>query len=107
MPNTGTPPRAGRCRACRRAGGIDGRRATGEHDGDRISGEETLERFVVRDELRVVAGLTDTARDQLRVLGAVVDDEDRTGGRVRIRLPRGIDSIAASVIGIGATVRSG
>jgi hypothetical protein len=41
----------------------------------------------VRDELGVDARLADAARDQLRVLAAEVDDEDRAilGCRVRFR----------------------
>ena len=59
--------------------GVHAGRAAGQHDGLRILGLDLLDGRGVRDDLRVHPGLADPARDQLRVLRAEVDDEDRTG----------------------------
>ena len=55
---------------------VDARRPAGQHDRRRLAGQHLLDRHVGRDDLGVDAGLADPPGDQLRVLGAEVDDED-------------------------------
>ena len=61
----------------RRCGVIDARRATGEHDGHGVLRRELGRGRVVGDDLRVQAGFADASRDELGVLRAEIDDEDR------------------------------
>ncbi len=71
--------------AGREDGGVDGGRVLGVHRGRtageddrlRLAGEHLLDRHVVRHDLGVDPGLAHTARDQLGVLGAEVDDQDQ------------------------------
>lgn len=56
---------------------VDARRATGQNDGQRVLVEDLAHGRGVRDDLGVDLGLADAAGDQLRVLGAEVDDENR------------------------------
>ena len=62
----------------RRALGVHGRRAAGEDERRRVSRGQLRSRQPVTDELRVHARLADTARDELAVLPAEVDDEHGT-----------------------------
>ncbi len=59
--------------------GVDTGRTARQHDGLRILGLDLLDRGGVRDDLGEHPRLTDPAGDQLCVLSAEVDDEDRTG----------------------------
>ena len=61
----------------RRAVRIDGRRAARENQGSGVAVSQVVDRRPVRDELRVDARLPDPPCDQLRVLAAEVDDQDR------------------------------
>ncbi len=63
---------------------VDARRASGEHDARRVLGGHLGRRHCVRHDLGVDVRLANAAGDQLCVLRAEVDDEDRTGrcGRV-------------------------
>ena len=56
---------------------VDGLRAAREDDPLRSVGQQVLGRGRVGHDLGVDVGLTDPAGDQLRVLGAEVDDQDR------------------------------
>ena len=56
---------------------VDRGGAAAEHDRARVPCPERLRRRPVRDELGVDAALADPTRDELRVLPAEVDDEDR------------------------------
>ena len=57
--------------------GVDGRRAAAEHERVRVPGAHRLGRDRVADELGVDAALAHAPRDQLRVLAAEVENEDR------------------------------
>ena len=69
--------------------GVDRRRAAGEDDGGGAGGEHVLRRHGVRDDLGVDAGFAHAAGDELGVLGAEVDDEDRAGGPALTRFGGG------------------
>src|SRR6478736_4175544 len=58
--------------------GVYAGRSAGQHDGLRVLGLDLLDGGGVRDDLRIHPGLADPSRDQLRVLRAEVDHEDRT-----------------------------
>ena len=72
-----------------RAVRVDRRRAAGEDQRRRISRRDLCRGEPVSDELRVDPRLAHAPRDELAVLAAEVDDEDRTlfgrgfGGRER------------------------
>ena len=61
----------------RRVVGVDRRRPAAEDERVRVARAHGLGRDRVTDELRVDAALADAPRDQLRVLPAEVDDENR------------------------------
>ncbi len=61
----------------RRAVGVDAGGTAGEHDGGRVAARDVLDRGVVRDDLGVDLRLPHPSRDQLGVLGAVIDNENR------------------------------
>ncbi len=74
-------------------------RAAGQNDRSRVAALDLFPRRIVRDDFRINACFTDTARDQLRILRAEVDDDDRRRPResshghedelgVRLRHPR-------------------
>ncbi len=63
----------------RRAVGVDTRGASGQHDGLRVLGLDLLDGGGVGDDLRIHPRLADPSRDQLRVLRAEVDHQDRAG----------------------------
>ena len=56
---------------------VDGRRPAGEDERGRVARGDLGRREPVADELRVDARLAHAPRDQLAVLPAEVDDEDR------------------------------
>ena len=58
-------------------GGVDRRRPAGQDDRLRLPGQHLLDRHRVRHDLGVDLRLAHAAGDQLGVLGAEVDDEDR------------------------------
>jgi hypothetical protein len=59
---------------------VHGGGAAGQDDGRRVLGEHLLDRERVRHDLRVHLRLAHPARDELGVLRAEVDDDDRAGG---------------------------
>src|SRR5699024_9765715 len=61
--------------------GVDARGAPGQNQRDRVLGADLLDGRGVRDALRVDPRLPDASRDELRVLGAEVDDEHVSGCR--------------------------
>ena len=65
--------------------GVDGGRPAGEHERRRVARAELRGADPVGDDLRVDPRLTDTARDQLRVLAAEIEDEDGTLGLLGMR----------------------
>src|SRR5207245_638154 len=65
--------------------GVHRRRTTREDERSRVAAPDLLGARAVRDELRVDARLAHAPRDQLRVLAAEVDDEDRTFFWERLR----------------------
>ena len=69
----------------RRAVGVDGRGSAGEDQRARVAALELVDGEAVRDQLGVDARLTDPARDQLRVLAAEVDHQNRTFLELRLR----------------------
>ena len=84
----------------RGARGVDRGGTAGQDDGGRSPGEHLLDRHRVRHDLAVDPRLADPAGDELRVLRAEVDDQDRgravgrrgrgrLGGAHRVILPRG------------------
>src|SRR6185295_10666364 len=56
---------------------VHARRSAGEDHADDVPALELLRGDVVRKDLAVHTRLTNAARDQLRVLGSVVEDGDR------------------------------
>jgi hypothetical protein len=56
---------------------VHARRSAGEDDADHAASLELLGGDVVGEDLAVHAGLADAARDELRVLGSIVEDRDR------------------------------
>ena len=66
----------------RRAVGVDRRRATGQHDRLRLARQHVRHRHGVRHDLGVDPRLPHPPRDQLRVLGPEVDDENQVVVRV-------------------------
>jgi hypothetical protein len=64
-----------------RALAVHARGAAREDDGARVHGGELLEGEGARVDLAVDALLPDAPRDELRVLGAEVEDEDELAGR--------------------------
>ena len=56
---------------------VDARRPAGEDDPDRVARAQLLDRRVVRQELREHAALAHAPGDQLRVLRAEVEHDDR------------------------------
>ena len=77
MPKVGTPAVEQRRVDARGALGVDRRRAAREDDRDGPPGQHLRHRHRVRDDLAVDARLADPPGDQLGVLRAEVDDEDR------------------------------
>ena len=63
---------------------VDRRRAAGEDDPDRVAGGELGRRRVVRHDLGVDPALAHAPGDELGVLGAEVDDQDRPVPRARL-----------------------
>ena len=55
--------------------------AAGEDDRLRLAGEQLIHRGGIRDDFGVDVAFAHPARDQLRVLGAEVDDQNRVGVR--------------------------
>ncbi len=79
---------------------VDAGRAAAQDDAGRVLRADLLGRDRGRHDLRVDVGLADAAGDQLRVLGAEVDDEDGT-------LVRGVvdAQVVASVVVVGSMGR--
>src|SRR5262249_29959039 len=60
-----------------RAFGVDRRRPAGEDQRERIVAANLVDRRAVRDELRVDTGFANSTGDQLGILAAEIDDQDR------------------------------
>ena len=90
MPSVGIAELEQRRIDARRVVGVDGRRPAAQDERVRIAGAHRLGRDRVADELGVDAALAHAPRDQLRVLPAEVDDENRpillAGERKNLRL---------------------
>ncbi len=68
----------------RGTGLVDRRGAAGEDDAERVATAELVDRRVVREDLGEDAQLADPAGDQLRVLRAEVEDDQRPLGRLGV-----------------------
>ena len=90
--------------------GVDARRSPGQHDGRRLPRQQLVDRRLVRHDLAVDPGLAHPPGDELRVLGAEVDDEDerrlgapgRDAGRVTHRQILLLDPRRSLVLGADA-----
>ena len=79
MPSTGTP--SSNTASGARGGAVvgDGFRAAGEDDAARAESADGGVTGVPREDLAIDADLAHAPRDQLRVLGAEVEDQDPVG----------------------------
>src|SRR5690606_17953734 len=85
-----------------RSGLVDARGASAQDDGRRLALRELCRGDGVRHDLGVDARLTHASGDELRVLGAEVDDEDRAAlGHA------GTSAAPASTVAISAATRFG
>jgi hypothetical protein len=76
MPSTGTP-RSARGVGGRRVGVVDRRRAAGEDDAERLVGLNFVERRRAGQHDGEDVLLADAARDELRILRAEIEDDER------------------------------